>query len=239
MAQRSDRLVEATKLLGSNTPYTDYCYKQLRTSRDWSLGNIVQHYSNVLALVTQTNQHSFRDDLESKTCTCGHFQENSIPCSHAFAFILNLQNHHAHTPQPSHYISQHLRTTTWQATYKTNILLILANNLPISQEVQPPSQSRNKRGCSKIKQFLPGSTRNITQAQRRLTGIAAPTEYGQGSQACQQCKEYGHNHRTCKVGNQLELFEPVAKDMDNVGNGSEEDSEGESGGESEGSRVDI
>jgi len=73
MAQRSDRLVEATKLLGSNTPYMDYCYKQLRTSRYWSLGNIVQRSSNVLALVTQTNQYSFRVDLESKTCTCDYF----------------------------------------------------------------------------------------------------------------------------------------------------------------------
>jgi len=93
---------------------------------------------------------------------------------------------------------------------------------------QTPGQSPNKGGRPKTKRYLPGSARKIAAAQRSFTGIAAPMGYGQGSQACRRCKEYGHNRRTCKAADQLQLFQAADDSMEDNADSKNEEDNGES-----------
>lgn len=142
--------------------------------------------NNILAIVTQSNQKSHTVNLQSKTCTCGRFQANSIPCSHVSAFLENLQELHLPSFRPHHYIPKVFQVDTWYQTYSQNILPISISKIPVSHQIAAPTQQQNKRGRPKIKRFLPGSST--------------------GSHACRKCGKCGHNRRTCQAQDQLALF---------------------------------
>lgn len=57
------------------------------------MANTIQISSRTSGIVTQSNHKSFITDLWFRTCTCGYFQENGIPCGHAFTLIYALQVH--------------------------------------------------------------------------------------------------------------------------------------------------
>ncbi|KAF8428743.1 hypothetical protein EV426DRAFT_640013 [Tirmania nivea] len=155
--------------------------------------------------------------------------ENSIPCGHAFAFLEDLQaDHIPTTPRPAYFIPRHFRTEIWHSTYQKNILPILTSELAVSNEIQAPTQQQNNRGRPKIKRFQSKSLRKIARAQASLNGVGAPTEYGQRSQACRRCRKYGHNRRTCKAEEQLQMFQlGGAGSEEDEGNEFEEDEETE------------
>jgi len=88
--------------------------------------------SNTLFMVQQMNNKQFIVNLEAYTCTCGHYQENNIPCGHALSSI-----HHigqlAHT-----YISDFFSIATLKNTYRSNFNpVILANLNGFTQNPQP------------------------------------------------------------------------------------------------------
>ncbi|RPA94870.1 hypothetical protein L873DRAFT_1637837, partial [Choiromyces venosus 120613-1] len=61
-------------------------------------------------------------NLEARTYTCGHYQENGIPCRHVLSSIHHI-GHLANT-----YISDAFSITTLKNTYQSNFNpIILAN----------------------------------------------------------------------------------------------------------------
>jgi hypothetical protein len=60
--------------------------------------------------VVQANNHVFLVNLATRTCTCGHFEENSIPCRHAFSLIRQLPNR-----SPRDYVPLFFTVTTSSA----------------------------------------------------------------------------------------------------------------------------
>ncbi|RPB18685.1 hypothetical protein L211DRAFT_853900 [Terfezia boudieri ATCC MYA-4762] len=203
MAQRADRYIEAFKLVAQRTPFTTYCYDQLQQSQALALGHTVQRSSNILAVVTQNNYKSHTVNLHTKTCTCGQFQANFIPCSHACAFLENLQTMqgpHFSIPRPYQYIPKSFRVDIWHQTYHQNILPILISDIPASTQITAPTQQQNKRGHPKVKRFISG-TRG-TRAPVSMSSLNTR----QGKHTCRRCGTCGHNRRTCKAQDQLELF---------------------------------
>lgn len=92
--------------------------------------------SRTLREVTQANDRVYIVNLTDRICDCGHFQENGIPCGHAFTYIYAL-NH-----SPRDYVSHHFSVQTWRNTYLTNLQPVAIENLPVSDACQPPSLRR-------------------------------------------------------------------------------------------------
>ena len=53
--------------------------------------NNIQVQDEHSARVVESNGESFLVNLHNRTCTCRKFQDEDVPCSHAVAFILRLQ----------------------------------------------------------------------------------------------------------------------------------------------------
>jgi len=72
--------------LNMHTPY-----QKLLCNQRWAEANTAQLSSQTCGTVTQRNHKIFTTDLWYRTCTCGHFQSNGIPCGHAFTLVYELQ----------------------------------------------------------------------------------------------------------------------------------------------------
>ena len=107
-----------------NQTHTDFAFKQLVISREWSRHNTVRYATRVLGEVTQANDCVYVVDLVRKQYTCGHFQENDIPCGHAFSFILALGE------SPKSYLPVAFQISTWKTTYERNITPITLDDIP-------------------------------------------------------------------------------------------------------------
>ena len=75
--------------------WSDFALSQLTISRSWSRRNTVNMAHDQLFIVEQINNKEFIVNLEARTCTCGHYQENGIPCGHALSSI----HHIGHCPE--------------------------------------------------------------------------------------------------------------------------------------------
>src|SRR5438045_8106640 len=53
----------------------------------WACSNTMMPLSPPQAHVQQPNNRVMLVDLEAGMCSCHHYQENGIPCSHAMTFI--------------------------------------------------------------------------------------------------------------------------------------------------------
>ncbi|RPA91295.1 hypothetical protein L873DRAFT_1714734, partial [Choiromyces venosus 120613-1] len=87
-------------------------------------------------------------------CTCMRYQENEIPCAHAYAFLLHQQK------SPINYFPSALSLQTWRQTYLENWKPISIENLE-HHPISPPATCR-----------LPGSPKKKC-AQHGDHGIAA------------------------------------------------------------------
>ncbi|KAF8459704.1 hypothetical protein BDZ91DRAFT_741818 [Kalaharituber pfeilii] len=136
-----------------------------------------------------------------RSCTCGHFQENSIPCGHAFSFIYALQAKTPKHPSPRSYVPYFFSNQAWKNTYEHNLKPILLSSLEYSpgNSCAAPTQERKIRGRPKLTRMTSGAQRKLAKAQARLNGqtLTIP-ETGQGSQACGYCGKHGHNQLTCQ-----------------------------------------
>ena len=200
METRYQRYSEACQQEGDQT-HTDFAFKQLVISREWSRHNTVRYATRELGEVTQANDRVYIVDLARKRCTCGHFQENDIPCGHAFSFILALGE------SPKSYLPVTFQISTWKATYERNITPITLDDIPafIHENPQlpvepcfPPTKLRAPHGRPKRKRMTRGEQhRRTIRAQATLNITEPPPESGQGSQQCRKCGNWGHNRKTC------------------------------------------
>ena len=195
MKQRFERFTKASTCISSFTPW---CYTELLNSKKWSTSNTVQASSPTSAIITQTNKKTFVVDLISRSCTCGHFQANTIPCGHAFSFISYLQSCFSNASTPGDYISNFFSLLSWQQTYASNISPISSTDISSTVQISAPTKERKPQGRPKVKRFTVGDQRKKRRAQAKLDNTMAALEKGEGSQACTQCGDYGHNRRSCK-----------------------------------------
>jgi len=159
--------------------------------------------SDIEAEVVQANGKVFLTNLARRWCSCGHFQENGIPCGHAFSLIRQVPN-----CSPRDYIPHFFLLTTWQATYSLNLRPVsledlsqfnnLVNNPDPVRVVEPTSECR-AQGRRQLLRQAPGAPRRLTRAQALLNGEELPPSFGKGSQACRRCGVYGHNRTTCQT----------------------------------------
>ena len=69
----------------------------------------------------------------------------------------------------------------------------------MSHEISAPKKERKVQGRPKVKRYIAGEQRKVSQAQAQLNGQDLAPEKGEGSQACGNCGQYGHNRITCTV----------------------------------------
>lgn len=193
MTQRFKQYERSIELLKSGQIYTDYCLKQLSNGERWAQKNVARMADRSIAEVTQANDRVYIVNLAERRCDCGHYQENGIPCGHAFSFIYALNE------APRTYVPIHFTLTTWRDTYLTNLQPINIEDLILSTDCNPPTKRRAPAGRPRTVRLTAGSRqKRVIQAQAALNGEAAPEERGAGSQACRLCGAYGHNRRSCK-----------------------------------------
>ena len=181
--------------------YTDFAMKTIVGSRECSKRNIVRIATRNIAEVIQGNNKSYTVNLQQKTCSCSHFQQNDIPCGHAYSFILALNC------APRDFMPTVLLITTWKNTYSQNIQPIsLAKVNEIQAEhhfnprpsCHPPLKLRSAQGRPRNHRLVRGAQRKQTaRAQAAINLEAAPPERGRGSQQCSRCVQWGHNRKTC------------------------------------------
>lgn len=106
MTERFKRYERSLKLLQNGQIYTDYCMKHLSNSNKWAQQNVSRVADRSTVEVTQANDRVYIVNLVERRCDCGHFQENGIPCRHAFSFIYALNE------APRSYVPNHLTLTT-------------------------------------------------------------------------------------------------------------------------------
>lgn len=173
--------------------YTDFAMKAILCSREWSKRNIVRIATRHLAEVIQGNDKSYTVNLGQKTCSCSHFQQNDIPCGHAYSFILALNC------APRDFMPTVFLITTWKNTYSQNIQPIsLAEVDEIQAEhhfnpgpiCHPPLKLRSAQGRPRNHRLVRGAQRKQTaRAQAVLNLEAGPPERGRGSQQCSRCAQ--------------------------------------------------
>ncbi|KAF8461502.1 hypothetical protein BDZ91DRAFT_373700 [Kalaharituber pfeilii] len=203
MDQRFRRYTAACQRLPKHK-LTPYGHQQLRSSQQWAQANTIQISSPISAIVTQNNNKVYIVDLHFRTCTCGHFQENYIPCGHAYTFIEALQTSAAQStrpsPTPRDYIPYYFTTLGWMRTYERNLKPISLATLPPTMSSgscnAPLTRIRKSRGRLKTARMVPGSQRKKAKARARQNCTIPPSQ-GSASQACRYCGNPGHNQVTC------------------------------------------
>jgi len=98
-------------VLNPNQGFTEFAMKTILNSREWSKRNTVRVATRTTAEVLQGNKKTYTVDLARKTCSCGHYQQNDIPCGHAYSIIIALNR------APRDYIPAVFSTTTLRNTY--------------------------------------------------------------------------------------------------------------------------
>lgn len=197
MNQRFMRYQQASK---EKSLITEFAYQILLTSQSWAHANTVEISSLTSGIITQSNKKTYLIDMLLRTCTCGHFSANGIPCGHAFSFIQKIypsSRTALSTITPQDYVPYFFTVLAWRETYQCNLSPICINALSHTAELLPPPD-KTPRGRPKVKRFTT-TYRKTAVAQAKLAGAGSevPPEKGVGSQACRQCGKYGHNRLTC------------------------------------------
>lgn len=232
MHQRSRRFAAACELTGRQT-FTDFCHSQLQFSHECSTGNIVQILSLRRGEVTDLNERVYIVDLVAQTCECGQYQDNGIPCGHAYTFILELGE------SPIHYVPSHFTAVSWKKTYNTNLTPIslldvesrnaarqlqeLGKSTPLKSvdDIMPSPPGPNNPGPSTPSdddrhpptdsQSTPSKGFSMTLRRR---GRPRVDSGGLKRRRCTRCGQLGHNRRGCeKPGKLVVIHEDITLDF--------------------------
>jgi len=200
MNQRAERYQTAC-LKDHQQNWSDFALGQLTISRAWTRRNTVNMANDTSFIVQQINNKQFIVNLQTRTCTCGPYQENGIPCGHALSSIHHL-GHLANT-----YISDSFSILTLKHTYSSNFNpIILAdidslnlNPQPVPPPCLSPTKLRPKFGRPKLARATRPSYRTRIAQARTEIALQDAAERPPGKQACQNSGQPGHNRRMCQA----------------------------------------
>lgn len=94
----------------------------------------VQMSSDIMGCVTGLTGKTYFVDLQRGCCSCGRYQENAAPCTHAISCIYRLKR------QPLKYMPHYLTIEAYNKTYIQIIGFVNLDQLsetPIHQEFAP------------------------------------------------------------------------------------------------------
>ncbi|XP_059458358.1 uncharacterized protein LOC132187952 [Corylus avellana] len=133
----------------AETSKNEICPKIVKKlERNKSLArNYICHWSNRLQFeVNHSHEPRRIVDLGRRTCGCGRWQLNGIPCPHAVSAI------YFHRQVPEKYVSQWYFMDTFRKSYAPDIYPIPStyNEWPVDHDVEPilpPIPKKTKRSC--------------------------------------------------------------------------------------------
>lgn len=117
----------------------------------------------------------FKVDLTALTCSCGTFQDECFPCSHAYKAIATTKRDYFSFVGKAH------RAEAWRGLYSGVLPHVGIVGLPTSTDMRAPPS------CPK-------------QGRRELRRVRSVGEEGGTArvQKCTHCRQNGHNARTCR-----------------------------------------
>jgi len=205
MGQRYARFQDAVqKLAVPGARYTNFALQLLTESMDHSQHRRVEAASETRGVVTSHSDKQYVVDLEARTCTCGRFEINDIPCGHAVSLILRLRK------QPRDYIPKVFTLETYRWTYMRDMHPVDIQYLQILREGECyPPLFRRTRGRPKERRIRKGE-RKARGLQRGVQMAGALGDVPDNApQRCTQCGNVGHNRTTCNEVYQLPIVYPV------------------------------
>ena len=128
-----------------------FVLKKAGESREWAPEYICRGTGQRIGQVRgrEVSAKAYAVNLPARTCTCTHFQENSIPCSHADAFILFLRE------RPDGYFPTILSTETERSSYTENLQPVDISKIDNAAEAYlckpPPTKLHRGKGGRKQK----------------------------------------------------------------------------------------
>ena len=123
MGLRFRHLQEAEKYL-DGAAITNYSAKKPEVSMNFSNHRLIRYADPLHASVLSMSGKWYVVDLEARTCTCGHFQYDDIPCGHAVAVIQNYRSPDDAQARRSarDFVAYNLTLAAFRATYDDPVM---------------------------------------------------------------------------------------------------------------------
>jgi hypothetical protein len=190
------------------TPLTKYSTTLLAQSMEFSNPRLVRMADEFRGSVLSFRDKWYAVDLHQRTCSCGRFQYNDVPCGHAIAVIQGFRAAGNEDPQRSarDFVSYNLTVAALKATYARVIPPVDITNLQPQEEFpcQPP-RFRKLRGRPQTKRLTAGEMRGRTAAWR-----GALQDVPDRIQKCSRCRQEGHNVARCRASPEV-MRRPTAR----------------------------
>ena len=133
-------------------------------------------------------------NLEQRSCSCRKWEISGLPCKHVVACINNLNENGGKGGLPEDWVHASYRLSTWKEQYSHKINPIDGKHLWVKHEwpstLIPPKEhpqigrppKKRKKSVVEVEDMVKGG-----KLSKKGTTIT-----------CQNCKEKGHNKRSCK-----------------------------------------
>jgi hypothetical protein len=149
--------------------------------------NYICRWSNQMQFEVDSAHESRRVvDLQGRTCGCGRWQLNGIPCPHAVCAI------YLNKGKPETYVSHWYMMDTYRKSYASGICPMPGlDEWPVDEGVEPIEPPQPRKQCGRPKK------------QRKRGVNEQPDESIKVSRKgydvrCGNCGEKGHNARSCR-----------------------------------------
>ena len=145
----------------------------------------VRPSTDATALVSQPNGCGFTVDVSARSCSCGKFWEYEFPCSHACAFSLEQGK------DPTSLMSSLYATDMWRDTYAEAVPMA---GLEEAKQVEADGLCEMPAPVPRPLQL----TTPKAKKRKSMDGAESGQEDDSAKKTkCSQCKQMGHNKRTC------------------------------------------
>ena len=188
-------LQEAKKYL-DGAVITNYSAKKLEVSMNFSNHRLIRYADPLHASVLSMSGKWYVVDLEARTCTCGHFQFDDIPCGHAVAVIQTYRSPDGAQARRSarDFVAFNLTLTAFRATYDGPVMppVEIATLAPHENEPCHAPLFKKARGRPQTARLTAGEQRaRLAAYNGMLENIPDRV------QRCSRCREEGHNVTRC------------------------------------------
>ncbi|KAH6786768.1 hypothetical protein C2S52_006320 [Perilla frutescens var. hirtella] len=164
---------------------TEETYKKLYKQVEMGMAYDVRG-NNAHLFKVRKNERSFLIDLQMKTCECGEFQLDQIPCSHAAAAIRSARH------EIYDYVDMNYKQVTLYLAYHEHVCSVphqeewtASSSFKVCPPKSVPQAGHPKEG--RYRSAVEGSSRRPRRQQ-----------------VCSRCGGTGHNKKKCTAPRQIE-----------------------------------